>query len=97
MELAALVYWLSTGISFDIACETHKTLKEQESELFISGQGRRFMLLLSQDDSLSLVEFDRKRAIPTERFAIASLDEGKAVIPVWLDVIYQQVANNLNR
>jgi hypothetical protein len=45
--------------------------------------------LLSQDDSLSLVEFDRKRAIPTERFAIASLDEGKAVIPVWLDVIYQ--------
>ena len=56
MELAALVYWLSTGISFDIACETHKTLKEQEPELFISGQGKRFMLLLSQDDSLSLVE-----------------------------------------
>ena len=90
MELAALVYWLSTGISFDIACETLKQLKEQEPELFISGKGRRFMLLLSQDDSLSLVEFDRKRAI-------ASLDEGEAVIPVWLDVIYQQVANHLNR
>jgi hypothetical protein len=43
MELAALVYWLSTGISFDIACETLKQLKEQEPELFISGQGRRFM------------------------------------------------------
>jgi len=71
MELAALVYWLSTGISFDIACETLKQLKEKEPELFISGQGKRFMLLLSQDDSLSLVEFDRKRAIPTERFAIA--------------------------
>ncbi|MBD1216507.1 MAG: MerR family transcriptional regulator [Aphanizomenon flos-aquae Clear-A1] len=88
VELAALVYWLSTGISFDIACETHKTLKEQEPELFISGQGRRFMLLLSQDDSLSLVEFDRERAI-------ASLDEGKAVIPVWLDVIYQQLSSKL--
>jgi hypothetical protein len=69
VELAALVYWLSTGISFDIACETLKQLKEQEPELFISGRGRRFMLLLSQDDSLSLVEFDRERAIPTERFA----------------------------
>jgi DNA-binding transcriptional MerR regulator len=90
VELAALVYWLSTGISFDIACETLKQLKEQEPELFISGQGRRFMLLLSQDDSLSLVEFDRKRAI-------ASLDEGKAVIPVWLDVIYQGLANKLSR
>jgi hypothetical protein len=92
VELAALVYWLSTGISFDIACETLKQLKEQEAELFISGQGRRFMLLLSQDDSLSLVEFDRKRAIPTERFAIASLDEGKAVIPVWLDVVYEKIS-----
>jgi hypothetical protein len=46
------------------------------------------MLLLSQDDSLSLVEFDRKTAI-------ASLDEGKPVIPVWLDVIYQQLLMKL--
>ncbi|MFN5242670.1 MAG: hypothetical protein ACK5WC_05650 [Aphanizomenon sp.] len=53
------------------------------------------MLLLSQDDWLSLVEFDRKRAIPRSRFAIASLDEGKAVIPVWLDVIYQDLAVKL--
>ncbi|MBA3922663.1 MAG: MerR family transcriptional regulator [Nostocaceae cyanobacterium] len=89
VELAAMVCWLSTGISFDIACQTLKTLKEQEPELFISGQGKRFMLLLSaQDDSLSLVEFDRERAI-------ASLDEGKSVIPVWLDVIYQQLASKL--
>jgi hypothetical protein len=55
------------------------------------------MLLLSQDDWLSLVEFDRKRAIPRSRFAIASLDEGKAVIPVWLDVIYQGLASKLPR
>ncbi|MFN6179703.1 MAG: MerR family transcriptional regulator [Dolichospermum sp.] len=87
VELAAMVYWLSTGISFDIASETLKQLKEQEPEFFISGQGRRFMLL-SRDDSLFLVEFDRERAI-------ASLDEGKAVIPVWLDVIYQQLAVKL--
>ncbi|MFO0051328.1 MAG: MerR family transcriptional regulator [Dolichospermum sp.] len=88
VELAAMVYWLSTGISFDVACFILKQLKEQEPELFISGQGKRFMLLLSQDDSLSLVEFDRKRAI-------ASLDEGKAVIPVWLDVIYQHLVLKL--
>ncbi|MBE9230447.1 MerR family transcriptional regulator [Cuspidothrix issatschenkoi LEGE 03284] len=90
VELAALVYWLSTGISFDVACFILKQLKEQEPELFISGHGKRFMLLLSQDDSLSLVEFDRK-------MAIASLDEGKAVIPVWLDVIYQGLASKLPR
>ncbi len=91
VELAALVYWLSTGISFDIACETLKRLKEQEPELFISGKGKRFMLLLSaQDDSVSLVEFDRERAI-------ASLDAGKPVIPVWLDEIYQKLALKLGK
>jgi hypothetical protein len=63
-------------------------LKEQAPDLFISGQGKRFMLLLSQDDSLSLVEFDRKRAI-------ASLDQGKPVIPVWLDIIYNKLNNRL--
>jgi hypothetical protein len=50
VELAAMVYWLSTGISFDIARETLKRLKEQEPELFISGRGKRFMLLLSAQD-----------------------------------------------
>jgi hypothetical protein len=47
-------------------------------------------MLLSQDDSLSLVEFAPKRAI-------ASLDEGKSVIPVWLDVIYQGLQEKLQR
>ncbi|WP_235622396.1 hypothetical protein [Nostoc sp. PCC 7524] len=84
-----MVYWLSVGWSFDIACETVKTLKDQEPELFSSGIGRRFMLLSeAQDASLSLVEFDRKRAI-------ASLDEGKPVIPVWLDIIYEKLASRL--
>lgn len=37
VELAAMVYWLSTGISFDIACETLKRLKEQEPESILLG------------------------------------------------------------
>ncbi|MCC5641254.1 MerR family transcriptional regulator [Nostoc sp. CHAB 5844] len=89
VELAAMSYWLSVGLSFDIASATLKTLKDQEPELFISGKGKRFMLLQAQERSLKLVEFDRKKAI-------ASLDEGKPVIPVWLDVIDQQLNKRLN-
>lgn len=86
VELTAMVYYLSRGISFDIGAQTLKRPKEQEPELFISSKGNQFMLLLSaQDNSLSLVEFDRK-------IAITSLDEGKAVIPLWLHVIYQQAS-----
>jgi len=104
VELAAMSYWLSVGLSFDIASTTLKKLKDQEPELFTSGKGKRYMLLsqaqersplgvplakpLEEKVSLELVEFDRKKAI-------ASLDEGKPVIPVWLDVIYQQLMNRL--
>jgi hypothetical protein len=52
VELAAMVYCLSTDISFDVAC-----------------------FILKQ--------------------SIAHLDQGKAVIPVWLDVIYQQLVLKL--
>lgn len=91
LELAAMSYWLSVGLSFDIASTTLKKLKDQEPELFISGKGKRFMLLSeTQERSLELVEYDRKKAI-------ASLDEGKPVIPVWLDEIYQKLALKLGK
>ncbi|MDP5339744.1 MAG: hypothetical protein NWQ28_14395 [Nodularia sp. (in: cyanobacteria)] len=45
-----------------------------------------------KERSLSLVEFDRKSAIPAAGVAIAYRDEGKTVIPVWLDVIYQRLS-----
>jgi len=90
VELAAMVYWLSVGLSFDIACETLKTLKDEEPELFSSGTGRRFMLLPeTQKQSLALMEYDRTKAI-------ASLDEGKPVIPVWLDIIYRRLESQLS-
>ncbi|KAB8319511.1 MerR family transcriptional regulator [Tolypothrix campylonemoides VB511288] len=86
VELAAMAYLLSAGLSFELASETLKKLKDQEPDLFNSGKGKRFMLLWDgKKRTLLLMEFDREKAI-------ASLDEGKPVIPVWLDVIYQQLA-----
>ncbi|MBU7586757.1 MAG: hypothetical protein KAF91_28510 [Nostoc sp. TH1S01] len=92
-----MLYFLSAGLSFDLAGETVKTLKDKEPELFKSGQGKRFMLLGAEGEKankggtglmLSLVEFDRDKAI-------ASVVEGKPVIPVWLERIYQQIATRL--
>lgn len=91
VELAAMVYWLSLGLNLDLACETLKNLKYEEPDLFISGIGRRFMLLQeAQEVGLTLIEYDQKRAI-------ACLDAGKPVIPVWLDVIYQQLVQKLEK
>ncbi len=89
VELAAMAYLLSAGLSFELGSETLKKLKDQEPDLFNSGKGRRFMLLWDgKKRTLLLMEYDREKAI-------ASLDEGKPVIPVWLDVIYQQLAVKL--
>ncbi|MEI1375205.1 hypothetical protein [Nostoc sp.] len=75
-------YWLSVGLSFDIASTTLKKLKDQEPELFTSGKGKRFMLLsqvagaiagvplaepLEEKVSLELVEFDRKKAMSDDK------------------------------
>ncbi|WP_242055045.1 hypothetical protein [Nostoc flagelliforme] len=48
------------------------------------------LLSKAQERSLELVEFDRKKAI-------ASLEQGQPVIPVWLDIIYQQLAEKLGK
>ncbi|WP_138505221.1 MerR family transcriptional regulator [Nostoc sp. PA-18-2419] len=91
MELAAMLYFLSMGLSFDIASTTLKTLRDKEPELFESGKGSRWMLLFEgHKRSLNLVVYDREQAI-------ASLDEGKPVIPVWLDEIYQKLALKLGK
>ncbi|MDM9584870.1 hypothetical protein [Nostoc sp. GT001] len=84
-----MVYFLSAGLSFDLAGETVKTLKDKEPELFVIGRGSRWMLLFEgHKRSLALMEYDRTKAI-------TSLDEGQPVIPVWLDEIYQQLQQKL--
>ncbi|MEA5502264.1 hypothetical protein VB735_03910 [Halotia wernerae UHCC 0503] len=48
------------------------------------------LLSETQERSLALIEHDRTKAISNDKplRVYASLDEGKPVIPVWLDVIY---------
>ncbi|MBD2530975.1 MerR family transcriptional regulator [Nostoc flagelliforme FACHB-838] len=89
IELAAMAYWLSMGLNFDLASRTLRQIKEQEPELLNSGQGGRFMLLWNWEmQSLELVEFNRERAI-------LNLSDGLPVIPVWLDLIYSRVESRL--
>lgn len=89
VELAVMVYWLSVGLNFEVASAMLKELKEQEPELSVPTQGRRFMLQRHPlKGSLRLVEFDLD-------LAIASLQEGEPVIPIWLDAIHQRLVKRL--
>lgn len=89
VTLAAMEYCLSVGLSFDVARETVKTLKEKEPEFLNPTYARRFMLWReTQEQELELVEFDLE-------LAIASLREGQPAIPLWLDVIHQRLVRRL--
>ena len=89
VTLAAMEYCLSVGLSFDVARETVKTLKEKEPEFSNPTSARRLMLSWDKASrSLKLVEFDLERAI-------AALTSGQPAIPLWLDAIHQRLAKRL--
>jgi len=76
-------------LSFELARETLKTLKEKEPEVFNSSQRKRLMLWRSPvDQAFCLAEFDVERVT-------AAWAEGLSIVPVWLDVIYQRVEGRL--
>jgi DNA-binding transcriptional MerR regulator len=89
VELAVMEYWLSVGLSFDVARQSLKTLKEKEPEFFHPEKARRLMLAWNaKTRSLKLVEFDLEEAI-------ASLKLGQPVIPLCLDAIHEELTKRL--
>ena len=90
MELALMVYCLEVGLNFEIAATTVNNLKDKELILPASEEvPRRFMLAWDKKlDKLQLSEFNLSRAI-------AILEKGKPVIPIYLDEIYQKLAAKL--
>jgi DNA-binding transcriptional MerR regulator len=89
VELAVMKYGLSVGLSFDVASQSLKMLKDKEPEFFNPKTTRRLMLAWNaKTRSLELVEFDLEEAI-------ASLKSGQPVIPLWLDAIHDSLAKTL--
>jgi DNA-binding transcriptional MerR regulator len=88
-ELAVMEYWLSVGLSFEMAAKALQALKQKAPDFSNPVVQKRFMLVWDRKEkNLRLEEFEREEAI-------ASLDKGQPVIPVWLDQIHQQLARRL--
>ena len=83
VELAIMEYLLSVGLSFATASWGLKELIKIDADYANPETKGRWMLRWDLDmRKLILEEFDRARAI-------ASLDRGQPVIPIWLDKIHQ--------
>jgi DNA-binding transcriptional MerR regulator len=88
-ELVVMEYWLSVGLSFEVAAKALKALKHKAPDFSNPEMKLRFMLVWDRKEKdLRLEEFEREDAI-------AFLDRGQSVIPVWLDCIHQQLQRKL--
>ncbi len=88
-ELAVMEYWLSVGLTFDVAARALQALKQKAPDFSALGVQKRFMLVWDRKKKdFRLEEFEREDAI-------ASLDQGQPVIPLWLDCIHQQLQREL--
>ena len=89
VELAVMAYWLSLGLTFEVAHESLTRLREIEPRFVEPQITKRFMLKWEEKvGKLELVEFDRESAT-------SFLEQGQPVIPIWLDQIYQQLQAKL--
>jgi DNA-binding transcriptional MerR regulator len=93
VQLAIMEYLLSVGLSFSEASRGLKELVKADFHYADPQSKKRWMLCweekkpsrkASATASLVLKEFDRARAI-------ALLDKGQAVIPIWLEIIHQKL------
>lgn len=90
VELTIMVYLLSVGLSFEAASGALKQLREVKPNFAEKECQWRLMLVFDKSKGrLKLKDFERESAI-------AFLEQSLPVIPVWLDFIYQRLAQKLN-
>ncbi len=78
-------YLLSTGLSFSEASRGLREIVKTDFHYADRNSQKRWMLCWDETErSLFLEEFDREKAI-------ALIDKGQAVIPIWLDIILQKL------
>lgn len=85
VQLAIMEYLLSVGLSFSEASRGLKEIIEKDFHYADFKSKSRWMFCWDEKKrSLVLEEFDREKAI-------ALLDKGQAVFPIWLQTIHQNL------
>lgn len=85
VQLAIMEYLLSIGLSFSEASLGLQEVVKADFHYADPKSNKRWMFCWDyKKRSLVLEEFDREKAI-------ALLDKGQAVIPIWLEIIHQRL------
>jgi hypothetical protein len=82
-----MLYLLSLGLTFQMGMDILIDLRSHQLNLVKDKEPQRLMLCWN-GDRFELENFATNKAV-------AFLEEGKAVIPLWLDEIYQELQEKL--
>ncbi len=83
VEVSVMVYLLSVGLNLEMVQKVLGDLRTKEPDFTNIGFKKRFMVVAS-DGTVNLLPYEREGAI-------ALLEEGRGIIPLWID----QIQSNL--
>ncbi|PHV61486.1 MerR family transcriptional regulator [Cyanobacterium aponinum] len=87
VEVSVMVYMLSVGLNLEMVQKILNDLREKEPSFINKDFKKRFMVI-ANDGTVELLPYQRERAI-------ALLEEGKAIVPLWIDQIHQQLTEKV--
>jgi len=87
VEVSVMVYLLGVGLNLEIVQTILNDLREKEPSFTNTDFQKRFMLVANHG-SVNLLPYQREEAM-------VLLEEGKAIIPLWLDRIHEQLKEML--
>lgn len=91
VELSLMKYLLSVGLSFVIAAHVLMMVRQQNPDFIDPAIEQKLMLLWNRKTKkIQLEQLEREKAI-------AALDDGLPVIPVWLDSIHQHLTKYVEK
>ncbi|WP_069789836.1 MerR family transcriptional regulator [Cyanobacterium sp. IPPAS B-1200] len=83
VEVSVMVYLLSVGLNLEMVQTILGDLRTKEPDFTNIGFKKRFMVVAS-DGTVNLLPYEREGAI-------SLLEEGKAIVPLWIDQIHKNL------
>jgi DNA-binding transcriptional MerR regulator len=88
VEVSVMVYLLGVGLNLDVVQKILNDLRQKEPSFTNKDFKKRFMVI-AHDGKVELLPYQRENAIAQRHFVIALLEQGKAIVPLWIDEIHQ--------
>lgn len=83
VEVSVMVYLLSVGLNLEMVQKILADLRTQEPDFTDTACKKRFMVVAG-DGTVNLLPYEREEAI-------ALLEKGRGIIPLWIQTIHQNI------